>query len=109
MSFQSQDSLILGRQLEAQEVVITADLTTAISDLPGKVTIDNSTLTATVITIDLGEDVSKCFLAEVRNRTTGAIVAIAAAPAVSGSTIAVTCNGTGLASVAVVFKYKVQE
>lgn len=109
MSFQSQDSLILGRQLEAQEVVITADLTTAISDLPGKVTINNSTIAATVVTVDLGEDVAKCFSAEVRNRATGAVVAIAAAPAVSGQTIAVTCNGTGLTSVAVILKYKVQE
>ncbi len=109
MSFQSKDSLILGRQLEAQEVVVTADLTTAISDLPGKVTIDNSTLASTVITVSFGENIAKCFLAEVRNRATGAIVAIAAAPAVSGQTIAVTCNGTGLTSVAVVLKYKVQE
>lgn len=109
MAFQSKDSLILGRQLEAQELVINADLTAATSDLPGKVTIDNSTLTATVITVDLGEDIAKCFLAEVRNRATGAIVAIAAAPSVSGSEISVTCNGTGIADAALVLKYKVQE
>lgn len=109
MSFQSKDSLILGRQLEAQEVNVVADLTAATSDLPGKVTIDNSTLTATVITIDLGEAVAKCFSAEVRNRATGAIVALAAAPVVSGSTIAVTVNGTGISSACVTFKHKIQE
>jgi hypothetical protein len=109
MAFQSKDSLILGRQLEAQELVVNADLVAATSDLPGKVSIDNSTLTATVITADLGEDVAKCFLAEVRNRATGAVVAIAAAPSVSGSEISVTCNGTALADVAIVMKYKIQE
>ena len=109
MAFQSKDSLVAGRQLEAQEVVFNAGLVAGTSDLPGAVSIDNSTLTATVITLDLGEPVAKCFLAEVRNRATGAIVTIAAAPAVSGETISVTCNGTGLTDVAVVIKYKISQ
>lgn len=109
MAFQAKDSLILGRQLEAQEVAFTADLVAGRSDLPGRVSINNSTLTATVITLDIEETVSKCFFAEVRNRATGAVVAIAAAPTVSGQNISVTCNGTGLTDVAVIVKYKVAE
>jgi hypothetical protein len=109
MAFQSKDSLILGRQLEAQEVIVDANLVAATSDLPAKVSIDNSTIAATVITLDAGEAVAKCFFAEVRNRATGAVVAIAAAPSVSGSEISVTCDATGLSDAAISFKYKVQE
>ncbi len=110
MSFQAKDSLVLGRQLECQEVNAVCDLTTALSDAPGMVAIDNSTLTATVITLTVGEVVDKCFMAEVRNRTTGAVVALAAAPSLAvAQKISVTVNGTGLTSVCVTWKYKVAE
>lgn len=109
MAFQSKDSLVLGRQLEAQELIVAANLVAGSSDLPAKVSINNSTITATVITLDAGEAVEKCFFAEVRNRATGAVVAIAAAPSVVGSQISVTCNATGLSDVAVCVKFKVQE
>jgi len=109
MSYESKDSLVLGRQLDAQSFIANADLTTEISDHNSAITIDNSTLTATVITFDAKEPVSKCFKAQVTNRTTGANVAIAAAPVVSGNTIAITCNGTGIADCAIEFKYKINE
>jgi hypothetical protein len=110
VSFQAKNSLVLGRQLECQEVVANCDLVNALSDAPGMVAIDNSTLTATVVTLTVGEVVSKCILAEVRNRTTGAVVAIAAAPSLAvAQKISVTCNGTGLTDVCVVWKYKVAE
>jgi len=110
MSFQAKDSLVYSRQLECQEVDAVCDLTTALSDAPGIIAIDNSTLTATVITLTVSEVVEKCFFAEVRNRATGAVVAIAAAPSLAvAQKISVTCNGTGLTSVCVTFKYKVAE
>lgn len=109
MAFQSKDSLVLGRQLEAQELIVTADLVAGSSDLPAKVTINNATITATVITLDAGEAVEKCFFAEVRNRATGAVVATTASPVVSGSQISVTCNATALSDVAICVKFKVQE
>lgn len=110
MAFQAKDSQVLARQLECQEVVAGCDLVNATSDAPGIIEIDNSTLTATVITLSVREPIAKCFLAEVRNRTTGAVVAIAAAPSLAvAQKISVTCNGTGLTDVCVVFKYKVAE
>lgn len=107
MSYMSNDSQVQERELEAQEVFVVADLTAATSDMPSNVTIDNSTLTATVITLDANQAVSKAFMVEVRNRATGAIVAIAAAPVVSDQTIAVTCNGTGITSACIHFVYKI--
>lgn len=110
MSYQAKDSLVLGRQLECQEVNAVCDLTTALSDAPSMIAIDNSTLTATVITLSVGEALDKCFFAEVRNRATGAIVAIAAAPSLAvAQKISITCNGTGITSACVTFKYKVAE
>lgn len=109
-SFQAKDSLVLGRQLDCQEVSAVCDLTTALSDAPSIIAIDNSTLTATVITLSVNEPIEKCYFAEVRNRATGAVVAIAAAPSLAvAQKISVTCNGTGLSSVCVTFKYKVAE
>lgn len=109
-AFQAKDSLVLGRQLEVQEVQAKCDLTAATSDAPGIIAIDNSTLTATVITLTVGEVISSAFLCEVRNRATGAVVAIAAAPSLAvAQKISVTCNGTGLSDVVVIFRYKVAE
>jgi hypothetical protein len=109
MAYQAKDSLVLGRQLECQEVVAQCDLVAGTSDAPGIIAIDNSTIADTTITLDVGEAVSKCFLAEVRNRETGAIVALEAEPAVSDETIELQVDGTGLDNVCVVFKYKVAE
>lgn len=110
MAFQAKSSLVLGRQLEVQEVLATCNLVAATSDAPGIIAIDNSTLTATVVTLTVGEVVSSASLCEVRNRATGAVVAIAAAPSLAvAQKISVTCNGTGLTDVVVVFRYKVSE
>jgi hypothetical protein len=109
-TFQAKDSLIFGRQLEAQEVHVNADLTTGVSDLPSAVVIDNSTLTATVITLDLAEPVSKAFRVTVTNRATGANVALAAVPSLAvANKISVTVNGTGITSCDIHAVYKVQE
>lgn len=109
-SFQAKDSLVLGQQLKVQTVCCSANLVAATSDAPGIVAIDNSTLTATVITLSVGEPLSAASLCEVRNRATGAVVAIAAAPSLAvAQKISVTCNGTGLSDVVVIFRYVVAE
>lgn len=117
ISFQAKSSPVLSRQLEAQEIVAECNLTAsdspslkaASSDAPSIVSISGA-LTARVITLDVGEEISKCFFAEVRNRATGAVVATAAAPDISTSKkISVTVDGTGLSSVCVKFCYKVAE
>jgi len=110
MAFQAKEPQVHQRQLEAQEVIATCDLVAGKSDAPQLVSIDNSTITAAVITIDIQEPIAKCFFAEVRNRATGAIVALAAAPSLAtAKKISVTVNGTGLSDVAVRVVYKVAE
>lgn len=110
MSYQAKDSLVFARQLEVQEVCAVLNLVTAVSDAPAIIAIDNSTLTATVITLTVNENVEKAFEVSVKNRATGAIIALAAAPSLAvAQKISVTVNGTAQADVAVCFKYKVQE
>jgi hypothetical protein len=116
ISFQAKSSPVLSRQLEAQEIVAECNLTAsdaglkaASSDSPSIVSISGALATRT-ITLDVGEEISKCFFAEVRNRATGAVVALSAAPDISTSKkISVTVDGTGLSSVCVKFCYKVAE
>ena len=109
-SFQAKDSLVLGRQLECQEVSAVCNLVAATSDAPAIIAIDNSTIADTVITLSVNEPVEKCFFAEVRNRATGAIVALEAVPSLAvAQKISVQVDGTGLTSVCVTFKYKVAE
>lgn len=108
-SYRAKDSLVQSRQLEVQEIAAQCDLVAGTSDAPSLVSIDNSTIADTVITFDAGESVSKCFFAEVRNRATGAIVALEGAPSVSGQEISVQVDGTGLSNVCLIVKYKVAE
>lgn len=108
MSYQSKDSELAARELAAQTVVATANLVAASCDLPSNIAIDNSTLTATVITLSVNEAVKSCFAVKVTNRATGAVVALAAAPSLAvDQKISVTVNGTGLTSVALEFIYQV--
>lgn len=108
MAYDSKDSNLDSRQLEAQSVISQCNLTTALSDLPGNIAIDNSTLTATVITLSVNEPLKKCFGVKVFNRASGAVVALAAAPSVAvAQKISVTVNGTGLTDVHVEFIYAV--
>lgn len=110
MQYQSKNSEILARQLEAQEIVVVADLATdaGSSDLPTNVTIDNSTITATVVTLTVNEAVKKCFKATVRDRATGANTVIAAEPDLSvANKISITLDATGLTDVAITFVYAV--
>lgn len=107
--FQSKDSALHARQLEAQSVVVAVNAVAGTAD-QSNVSVDNSTITATVITLDVKEDVKKCLRALVHNRTTGAIVAIAAAPSLAvDQKISVTINGTGLTDLAVEMIYIVAE
>ena len=109
MSFESKDSQVLGRQLQAQSLVATADLVAGTSDLPAVISIDNSDIEACEIVIDVKESVAKCFKAQVINRATGEAAPIAAAPAVDGSTITVTLDATGLEDVCIEVSHQVQE
>lgn len=108
ISFQAKESRVLSRQLECQEVNAECNLVAATSDAPSIVSIDNSVIASTVITLDIGEEIAKAFSVQVINRATGASVALAAAPSLAvAKKISVTVDGTGLSSVCVCAKYKV--
>ena len=110
MLYQSLDSGLAARQLEAQSVISKCNLVAATSDLASNIAIDNSTTASTKITLSLSEKVKDCFRVSVVNRATGAVVALAAAPDLSVSQkISVTVNGTGLTDVSVQVIYSVQQ
>lgn len=110
MSYQSKDSQLASRELEAQSVVAVANLVAGSSDLASNIIIDNSTLAATTITIDVKEDIKTCYYIKVSNRATGAVVATTAVPDVSVAQKAtVTVDGTGLTSVVIEAKFAVAQ
>jgi len=110
ISFQAKGQHVLARQLECQEVNVVCNLVAATSDAPSIASIDNSTIAATVITLDIAEGIEKAHSVQVINRATGASVALAAAPSLAvAQKISVTVDGTGLSSVCICAKYKVQE
>ena len=107
-NYDSKDSDVLARQLEDQRVISVCNLVTPASDLSSVISIDNSTLTATVITLNVKEPLKKCFEVSVKNRATGAIVPLAAAPSLAvANKISVTVNGTAMSDVVVEFSYAV--
>jgi hypothetical protein len=102
----SKDSQVEAKQLEQKSLALTANLVAATSEAPALLSIDNSTIAATVLTIDLKQAVSKCHKVQVTNRASGQAEALAAAPSVSGSEISVTLDATGLSDVCVEVIYK---
>lgn len=108
MSYQAKDSQVHSRQLQAQSFIAECDLVAGTSDAPALVSIDNGTIAATEIAIDVKEPVAKCFKAQVIDRQTGE-VAPASSVAVSGSVITITLDATGLADHAVEVCYKIAE
>jgi hypothetical protein len=102
----SKDPKVQDLQIEQKELLLVANLTTATSEAASLVSIDNSTLTATVISINVKEPINSVQKVVVVNRTTGQHVAITAAPAISGNSVSVTCNGTSLTSVCIEVSYR---
>lgn len=108
MAYQAKDSLVLGRQLEAQCVVFNADLVAGTSDAPSIVAIDSADIAAVEIVLSLGEAIEKCFALEVISDV-GVASALDAAPTVDGQTITATLDATLLQDVCIRCTYKVQE
>jgi hypothetical protein len=110
ISFQAKESRVLSRQLAVQEISAVCNIVAATSDVPSVASIDNSTIADSVITLDIGEAIASCICVQVINRATGAVVALEGAPSLAvANKISVQVDGTGLSSVAVIAKYKVQE
>ena len=124
-TYQAKDSQVQTRQLEAQTIRFNVNAVAGSSDLPTVVTIDNTTIATTLITLAVLEPLTKCYFAEVRNRVTGAIVPLLAAPVLTNSTIVtppgptpsatypeaiqVSVNGTGLTDLHVCIVFKIEE
>jgi len=102
----SKDPKVQDLQLEQSQLLLVADLVAATSEAPSLVSINNGTLASTVIVVDVKEPIASVQKVQIVNRATGQHVAIAAAPVVSGNTVSVTCNGTGLSSVCIELNYR---
>jgi hypothetical protein len=102
----SKDSQVEAKQLEQKSLSLTANLVAASSEAPALLSIDNSTIAATVVEIDVKQAVSKCHKLQVVNRATGQQEALSAAPSVSGSVISATLDATGLSDVCIEIVYK---
>lgn len=102
----SKDPKVQDLQLEQKELLLSANLVADSSEAPSLVSIDNSTIASTVISIDVKEPISSVQKVQIVNRATGQHVAIAAAPVISGNSVSVTCNGTGLTSVCIELSYR---
>ncbi len=102
----SKDPKVQDLQLEQNELLLSANLVAGTSETASLVSINNSTIASTVILIDVKEPVASVQKVQIVNRATGQHVAIAAAPVISGNTVSVTCNGTGLTSVCIEISYR---
>lgn len=102
----SKDSKIEDLRIDQKELLIQANLVAASSEAPSLVSINNSTLTATVISVDIKEPVKSCQKVQIINRATGSNAAISAAPVISGNSISVTLNATGLSDVCICVDFK---
>lgn len=108
-SYEAKDTLVRGAQLKAQSVSVRCDLVAGTSEEPSIVSVDNSVIATTSISIDIQEDVKKIHEARVHNRASGQDVAQSAEATVSGSVISIdSVDGTGLDSVTVVVVYEVE-
>lgn len=102
----SKDPKVQDLQLEQSELLLSANLVAGTSEAPSLVSINNATIASTVISIDVKQPISSVQKVQIVNRATGQHVAIAAAPSISGNSVSVTCNGTGLTSVCIELSYR---
>lgn len=102
----SKDPQVESKQLEVKQLVLKADLVNESSKSPALLSIDASTIAATVVEIDVKEPVADCHKVQIVDRSTGQSVALAAAPSVSDSVVSVTLDATGLTDVCIEVLYK---
>jgi hypothetical protein len=102
----AKDPKVQDLQLEQSQLLLSANLVAGTSESAALVSIDNATIASTVIVVNVKEPIVSVQKVQIVNRATGQHVAIAAAPVVSGNTVSVTCNGTGLTSVCIEVNYR---
>jgi hypothetical protein len=104
-SLLSKDPKVQDMQIEQRELLLIANLVAPSAEDAGIVSI-SGLLAARVIAIDVKDTVKSVQKVRVINRATGASIALAALPAISGSSISVTVDGTGASSVCIEVSYK---
>jgi hypothetical protein len=104
----SKDSKIEDLRIDQQHLLVKANLVAKTSEAPSIVSFSSSdTLTARVITIDLKEPVKSCERVQIVNRASGASEdKLASAPSISGNSISITLDATGLSDVCIVVSYR---
>jgi hypothetical protein len=102
----AKDPKVQDLQLEQNQLLLSANLVAGTSESASLVSIDNAVIASTVIVVNVKEPIVSVQKVQVVNKATGQHVAIAAAPVVSGNTVSVTCNGTGLTSVCIEVSYR---
>jgi hypothetical protein len=105
MFTQSKDEQVLSRQLRQKNLQLKANLVAQTSEAPAIISLSGALATRT-ITIDVKEPVESCQQVQIVDRATGQSVAISAAPVISGNTIAVTLDATGLSDVCISADYR---
>jgi len=102
----AKDPKVQDLQLEQNQLLLSANLVAGTSESASLVSINNAVIASTVIVVDVKEPIVSVQKVQIVNKATGQHVAIAAAPVVSGNTVSVTCNGTGLTSVCLEVSYR---
>jgi hypothetical protein len=101
----SKDSKIEDLRIDQKELLIQADLVAQTSEAPSLVSFSGVLATRT-ISVDIKEPVKSCQKVQIINRATGSNAAISAAPVISGNSISVTLNATGLSDVCICVDFK---
>jgi hypothetical protein len=101
----SKDSKVEDLRIDQKELLIQADLVAQTSEAPSLVSISGALATRT-ITVDVKEPIKSCQKVQIINRATGSNAAISAAPVISGNSISVTLNATGLSDVCICVDFK---
>ncbi len=101
----SKDSKVEDLRLDQKELLIQADLVAQTSEAPSLVSFSGVLATRT-ISVDIKEPVKSCQKVQIINRATGSNAAISAAPVISGNSISVTLNATGLSDVCICVDFK---
>ena len=105
MSSISKDPKVQDLQIEQKQLCLQANLAAQTSESASLVSFSGVIATRTV-SIDLKEPVKSCQKVQVVNRATGSNAAISAAPSISGNSVSVTLDATGLTDVCIIVDYR---
>lgn len=103
----SKDSKVEDLRIDQKELQLQADLVGQTSEAPSIVSM-SGVLASRVISIDVKEPVKSCQKVQIIDRSTGKVASasLSAAPVISGNSISVTIDATGLSNVCICVSYR---